>query len=388
MESYPLTFSSWGNEELEALQRVIRSGQFTMGQEVKRFEEAFAEKFGHRYAVMVNSGSSANLLAVSALKYSKKYFLPEGSEVIVPALAWSTTYAPLFQMGLKIKVVDIDLESLNANIASVESAITPQTKMVVGVSILGNPSPLPELKKICEAHNLILMEDNCESLGAKISGKYSGTFGLLSTCSFFYAHHISTMEGGMVATNEQEIYELLLCLRAHGWTKNLPETSLINPEKQDSFNEAYRFLLPGYNFRPLEFSGAAGFEQLKKFDHMAQVRRKNWLHFREIIGSDTRFIFQKENGEASPYCFTFIVKEESGMKREKVLERLRENNIEFRMITGGNVMQHEYAKKLGIQVAGKLKNVEMVHNQGFFIGNGAVDLRKKIDHLAKVIKNL
>ena len=173
-----------------------------------------------KYSLMTNSGSSANLLAIASLFYRKKNPLKRGDEVIVPSIAWATTYAPLQQYGLKLKILDVDFDTLNVSPQTLSKAITNKTKLVVAVSILGNPCKLDQFKKICDQKKVILIEDNCESLAAKIKNKYTGTFGILNTMSFFYSHHISTIEGGMVSTNDKEIYNILLSLRAHGWTRD------------------------------------------------------------------------------------------------------------------------------------------------------------------------
>lgn len=385
--TYPLSFSSWGPEELQALQSVIASEQFTMGPRVAEFETAFARHFGHKHCVMVNSGSSANLIAVASLFHRKKNGLKRGDEVIVPALAWATTYSPLWQYGLNMKVVDVDRRTLNIDMEAVKKAITPRTRMIMAVSILGNPAPLKELRQLCDDRGLILFEDNCESLGAKLDGIPTGRFGDVATCSFFYAHHISTMEGGMVLTDDGETHELARSLRAHGWTRDLPDSGHLFERGSDGFNEAYRFLLPGYNVRPLEFSGATGVCQLRKLDQMIEARRENARYFIEKMAGDTRYQLQLEHGESSWYCFTVVVNPESGMNRHEVLSRLRDMRIDFRMITGGNVMRHEYAAQMGLEAIGTLSAANLIHDYGFFVGNAPFPIFEKIDAFVKTLKD-
>ena len=237
---YPLTSDTWGCEELAAIKDVMDSNQYTMGREVRKFEINFAEYFKTKYAVMVNSGSSANLLAVASLFYKKDNFLKKGDEVIVPAISWSTTYYPLQQYGLKLKFVDIDKETLNFKLSSLKRAISPKTKLIFAVNVLGNSNEFQEINKMIEKKNIILLEDNCEALGAKYKGRFTGTFGLMGTNSFFFSHHISTMEGGMINTDDEELYHILLSLRAHGWTRNLPKTNLITGTKSEfPFEESF-----------------------------------------------------------------------------------------------------------------------------------------------------
>ena len=270
---YKLCDNPWDNEELSAIQSVIDSDMYTMGKKVAEYEKKFAEKFGTKYAVMVNSGSTANLLAIASLVYSGR--LERGSEIIVPAVSWSTTYAPLEQYGMKLIFVDINRNTLNLDIDAVRHAITDKTKMIFAVNLLGNSNEYDELLEICDKSNIILIEDNCESLGAKYKGKYLGTIGLIGTFSTFYSHHICTMEGGMVVTKDKELYEYMLAIRAHGWTRNLPEDSIIYEKNKEAFYESFNFIVPGFNLRPLEMEGAIGIKQLQKVDKMIDNRRSN-----------------------------------------------------------------------------------------------------------------
>src|SRR5688500_18192614 len=192
---YDLASSTWDDEERRVIQRVFDEGRVTMGPSVRQFEEAFAAKFGMQHAVMVNSGSSANLVAVAALCHRRHRPLQRGDEVIVPAISWSTTYHPLQQYGFKLRFVDVELETLNMDVSRLEAALTPRTRMVVAVNILGNPAALDVMRVFCDTHDLVLFEDNCESMGSTLGGRYCGTFGHVNTFSTFYSHQISTMEG-------------------------------------------------------------------------------------------------------------------------------------------------------------------------------------------------
>src|SRR5438067_5679038 len=195
---YPLSISTWDGQELEAIQSVCDSGRFTMGERVRLFEREFASFFGSQYAVMVNSGSSANLLAVASQFFVKNNPLRRGDEVLVPAVSWSTTYHPLQQYGLTLKFVDVDLETLNIDTDLLESAITPKTRAIFAVNLLGNPNRFDRVMQICQKYDLILLEDNCESMGARFQNRFAGTFGRCGTFSTFFSHHICTMEGGLV----------------------------------------------------------------------------------------------------------------------------------------------------------------------------------------------
>jgi len=383
---YDLTAPTWGEEELEAIQRVIRRGQFTMAGEVAEFEREFAQYFGMKHGVMVNSGSSADLIATAALFYKRQRPLQRGDEAIVPAISWSTTYSPLQQYGLKLRFVDVDLDTLNMNVSQLESALTPRTKLIVAVSILGNPAALDEIRSFADKHGLYLLEDNCESADAELNGRKTGTFGQVNTFSFFYSHHVSTMEGGMVLTDDEELMHLLRSLRAHGWTRDVPkETSLFTRKDSDHF-EAYRFILPGYNVRPLEISAAAGREQLKKLPAMTAQRRKNLALFQRLFAADRRFILQREHGKSSSFSFTVILNPEMNIDRDKVFAALREADIGFRMITGGCFPNHDAIRYFDHELVGDLRNARLAHNQGFFVGNFPVDITPQITRLREVLE--
>ena len=384
---YDLAYSTFSKEEKEALYSVIESDMYSMGKRVKEFEEAFASYFGAKYALMVNSGSSANLIATASLFFKKENHLKAGDEVIVPCISWATTYYPLHQYGLKLKFVDIDLETLNYDIEELKKAISPDTKMVVAVSILGNPCYFDEISKICKERDIILFEDNCESMGAKFDGKYTGTFGDINTFSTFFSHHISTMEGGVILTDDYELYSLGKSLRNHGWTRDQDEDSEIFEKRDDDFFEAYRFILPGYNVRPTEMQGALGLEQIKKLDKFLEIRQANAKYFVEKFKDDKRFIIQKEVGQSSWFSFTMILSKEFTDSREKVLKKLKDADINYRIITGGNILKHDVAKYFDKEVT-KRENADYAHDNGFFIGNAPIDLTKEIDYLFETLREI
>jgi CDP-4-dehydro-6-deoxyglucose reductase, E1 len=387
VSKYDLALSTFYAEEKKAIYEVVESDRFTMDKRVLNFEKEFAQHFGVKYAVMVNSGSSANLVAVASLFYRSKDSLKAGDEVIVPCISWATTFYPLHQYGLKMKFVDVNLRTLNYDIDELKKAVTKKTKMIVAVSILGNPCQFDEIIKICEENNIILLEDNCESMGAKFNGKYTGTFGLLNTFSTFFSHHISTMEGGLILTDDYELFCLLKSLRNHGWTRGQDENSPIFQKGGNDFFEAYRFILPGYNVRPTEIQGALGSVQLKKLDNFVKIRRNNAKYFTDIFKDDKRFIIQKETGESSWFSFTMIVNPESDIKREEVLQKLKNANIDHRIITGGNFLRHDVIKYID-HIETKSTNADIAHYNGFFVGNFPVDIRKQIDYLYETLKGV
>lgn len=382
---YELAADTWGREERAAIERVLASGRYTMGAEVAAFEEAFAAYHGRKYAVMTNSGSSANLLGVAALFYKRDRPLRRGDEIIVPAISWATTYHPLQQYGLRLKIVDVELDTLNIDTNQLERALGAKTRAIVGVSILGNPAALDVMRAFADRHGLYFFEDNCESMDAELDGRKAGTFGDLSTFSLFFSHHVSTMEGGMVTTNDRELYELVKSMRAHGWVRDLPADSVLYRRSDDDFGEAYRFILPGYNVRPLEMSGAVGRTQLAKLPAMTAARRKNWRLFQQRFTGDDRFVIQRENGRGSAFCFTIVLAPGRRLDRTRIFDALRHADIGFRMITGGCIARHDVIRHYDYETVDDLPNACLAHDRGFFVGNHPFDLALQIERLREVL---
>jgi len=387
---FPLAFDSWDNDEKDAINEVVKTGNFTMGTKVKEFESSFSEYISSKYSLMVNSGSSANLLMIASLFYTsdKNKKLKRGDEVIVPAISWSTTYYPLYQYGLKLKFVDIDIETLNFDLRKLKDAVSEKTKVICAVNLLGNPNDFDVIKAIIKNYNIILLEDNCESLGAEFKNKKTGTIGLLGTFSFFFSHHISTMEGGMVVTDDEELYHILLCLRSHGWTRNLPDTNLIVNKKLDNaFEESFNFILPGYNLRPLEMSGAVGSKQLKKFPIFLKQRKKNAEIFLEVMKDNFNIMTQKETGSSSWFGFSIVIRPNSGLNRSDLVTRLEKIGFECRPIVAGNFANKKVVDYFDKEVHGNLENANWVNNNGLFIGNHHINMTEPFKELKKLLLN-
>lgn len=387
INSYPLATSTWDEKELNAIQSVIDKDIFTMGDSVKKFEEDFAKFLNKKYCVMVSSGSTANLIATAALFYTKNPKLKRGDEVIVPAVSWSTTYFPLQQYGLKLKFVDIDLETLNYDLDALASAISDNTKMIMAVNLLGNPNDFEKINKIIEDKDIFIFEDNCESMGAEYKGKQAGTFGLMGTFSTFFSHHMATMEGGFVTTDDEELYHILLSMRAHGWTRNLPKENLVSNKSDDWFEESFRFVLPGYNVRPVEMSGAIGIEQLKKLPQFLAQRRENAKLFIKLFKDHPDFMIQKDIDNSSWFGFSLIIKATSNIKRKNIINKLQAAKIDCRPIVTGNFTRNEVMKYFDYEIHDELKNADYLHDNGFFVGNSQVSLHDEILLLAEVLKS-
>ena len=388
MIKYPLASSTWDEKEIEAINGVIAKDMYTMGEGVKQFEDDFAKFVNSKYAVMVNSGSSANLIAVAAMFYTKNPKLKRGDEVIVPAVSWSTTYYPLYQYGLKLKFVDVDLHTLNFDLEQLKLAVTENTKMILAVNLLGNPNNFDENNEIIGTRNIILMEDNCESMGAEFKGKQTGTFGLVGTFSTFFSHHMATMEGGLIVTDDEEMYHVMVCLRAHGWTRHLPKENKISNKSDNWFEESFRFLLPGYNVRPVEMSGVIGVEQLKKLPSFLDQRRKNAELFVSLFKDNKDFYIQKDIDNSSWFGFSFIIKPESKLNRSDIVKALEENHIDCRPIVTGDFTKNEVLKYFDCEIFGEMKNAQYLDKNGFFVGNHQIDLTEEIKHLHRVLTSL
>lgn len=390
MANYALASSTWDDNEYSAIQRVIESDMFTMGKKVAQYEKDFAEFFGSKYALMVSSGSTANLLMIASLFFTKNESLKlkRGDEIIVPAVSWSTTYFPLQQYGLKVKFVDIDRQTLNMDLNKLEAAITDNTRAILSVNLLGNPNDYIRMNEIIAGRDIFVLEDNCESMGATVDGKQAGTFGVMGTYSSFFSHHIATMEGGCVVTDDEELYHILLCIRAHGWTRNLPKFNKVSGKKSDDpFEESFKFLLPGYNVRPLEMSGALGIEQLKKLPRFIETRRENAKLFQSLFANHPFIDIQQETGSSSWFGFSLILNEKAPYNRAELVKLLIENGIECRPIVTGNFLKNkEVLKYFDYEVSGSLDAAEYLDEHGLFVGNHQNDIEKEIKLLNQILK--
>ena len=371
---YELASTTWDESEIQAMQSIIQSGKFTMGDKVREFEKCFAAHVGANHAVMVNSGSSANLVLINALKYHSRFKLEPEDEIIVPAVSWSTTYYPVTQSGFVLRFVDVDRKTLNIDLSQIEAAITSKTKAIFAVNLLGNPVDWEALNKIADKNNLILLEDNCESLGGILNGKSLGTFGLGGTFSTFFSHHMSTMEGGVVCTDDEELMQIMKSLRAHGWTRDLPSQNHVFNKTGATWDDHFRFVLPGFNLRPLEIEAAIGLEQLKKLDGFVNVRRSNAKLFSDLMSEFKEIEIQAETGESSWFGFSMILTGNLRGKRQTLVDILAETGIESRPIVAGNFTKNPVISHLPHTIYGDLAEADEIHLNGLFVGNHHFDL--------------
>lgn len=391
---YPSAFSSWHptglSEETMAIARVMRSGQLTMGPEVAAFEREFADFHGRKHGIMVNSGSSANLVAVACLFHLRRNPLRRdddemrGRYALVPALAWSTTYAPLVQHGLKLRVADCDA-TWNAEPAIMGQ---PMPRVAVICSILGNPCYGGQWRAAADHAGAFLIEDNCESFGAKcfhpnIGRTLCGKFGHLSTFSFFWSHQISAIEGGMILTDDEEMANLCRILRAHGWTRDVWHDPQGDPAAPPRFELEYEFTHFGYNVRPLEMHAAIAREQLKKAEAHQEARRRNASIFREMVGEHLPILHPVINGVTNPFGLHFRCDYKED--RPYLVEALRANGIDCRLPTGGSLRLHPYGSAVAAQ---QTPFADMIHQAGLFLGNAPFDISDKIEKAVKVMRSV
>jgi CDP-6-deoxy-D-xylo-4-hexulose-3-dehydrase len=389
MTNYPLGFNTWTKKELDAATKVLKSGYFTMGKVTKEFEKKFANKFNSKYATMVNSGSSANLLMLAILKnFSGIIKKRKNPNILAPVIGWSTSYYPIHQNGFQINFVDIDLKSLNININEIEKKIDENTVAILAINLLGNPCNFKEIKKIAKKYNLIIIEDNCESMGAKFENKYCGTHGLMGTHSLFFSHHIQTMEGGVILTDNKDIDNYLKSLRAHGWCRELPNKNKLYKKSNNNFIDSFVFITPGYSLRPLEIESAVGLVQLERLNSFIKLRNNNAKTFQNLFENKDwcQIQIQEKNSISSWYGFNLVLKGQLENQREKIIKKLLKNNIEVRPTMTGNFLNNPVIKYLNHTAKGTFKNAEIVDKNGFFVGNYPKDLNRQLNILYKLIE--
>lgn len=391
---YPLATNSWGQEEIDAAKKVLYSGKCTMGDLVKDFEQQFSNYFGAKYAIMCNSGSSANLLCLSSLLYRKNGpRLTKGDEILVPGLSWPTTFYPISQIGCSMRFIDIDLNTLNIDISKIENAITEKTKAIFAVNILGNPCDFSKLIDLCNKYNLILLEDNCESMSAQYNNKYCGTFGLMGTYSGYFSHHINTIESGIITTDDEELYQILYSLRSHGWTRGLPDINHICNKTGDPFIDSYNFILPGYNFRPTELNAAIGIEQIKKLNNFIKIRRNNLDIFITQLNERnlTPYIIPQTilpNAISSSFGFPIILNDKLRNNRTIVSNKLIEMGIECRPIVAGNFTRNSVIQYLNYSISNSLEMTDRADKDGLFIGNNPQNLTTEITYFFDTVESI
>ena len=391
---YLLLEKGFSKNDLEAGCKILRSGNITMNLETRKFEDAFAKKLKVKYAVMTNSGSSANLLSTyAACNPLRKNRFKRGDEVVAPVLCWPTSLWPLYQAGLKIKFVDINPKNLNVDADKLISAITNKTKVILLVNILGTSSNNQKIKNFAKKKKIIILEDNCEGLGAKLNNKYLGTYGDFGTFSFFYSHQISSGEGGMIVCHNKNDYEILISLRSHGWSRsNNIKEYFRNAKKYPKLDPRYIFINQGFNLRPTDIQATIGLNQFKRLDKFIKIRSENKKKIVDSIKSDSRwnnqFTFAEVPQNIFPSYMGLPILLNRNMNRDikmKLLHHLESKGVETRPILTGNFLNQPSIKLFGIAKKKlKFKGVQTIEDLGFLIGLHTRKITK--EHL-NLIKN-
>lgn len=368
----PLMVPSYDWKEVCEAIDCLLGAQVTMGEKVKQFESMFAEYIGVRFATMVNSGSSANLLALSILTnplLEKK--LKPGDEVITPAVTWATTVFPIINCALVPVLVDVDLETFNINTEEIKRAITDKTRAIMPVHLLGNPCEMDKIMNIAKEYNLYVIEDACEAHGAEFKGQKVGSFGDLATFSFFFSHHLSTIEGGMVLTNNEELAELAKASRVFGWIRDLKNKDKIAQEYED-IDPRYLFVNTGFNFRPTEIQGAFGIHQIVKLNKFIEIRRENAEFWSENLKRYQRYLLlhaEREDTKHVWFGYPITVNHNAPFNRKELVGFLEKKGVETRPIMSGNFAEQPAMRLFSHRKVGDLPNSRIIMRNSFFFGN-------------------
>jgi CDP-6-deoxy-D-xylo-4-hexulose-3-dehydrase len=384
----PLNVPSYDWEEAyEAIDSLLTTW-VTMGKKVQTFERMFAEFIGVKNAVMVNSGSSANLVALSVLtNRAIRNSIKRNDEVITPAVTWSTTLFPIINIGAIPVLVDVDPETFTIDTDEVEKAITHKTKAIMPVHLLGNPCDMKKIMEIAEDHNLFVIEDACEAHGAEFEGKKVGGFGDLATFSFFFSHHISTIEGGMVVANNEKYAELAKSLRAHGWIRELENKEKI-AETYKGIDKRFLFINVGFNVRPTEIQGAFGIHQIKKLDGFIKIRRDNakyWTKKLKIYSDYLAIPEDKKDVKHVWFGYPITVKFGAPFTREELVNFLEAKGIETRPIMAGNIVEQPVMKSFRYRKVGDLKNSRIIMRRSFFFADHHAIGKKEREYIVNCI---
>lgn len=383
MRPVKLAEETISHEELEQLSDWMLAGnRLTKAEQTVAFELEFADWMGSRHAVYVNSGSSANLLMIAALKEAGKL---RNNKAIAAAVSWVTTVSPLLQLGFDVQLCDCDKNSLGLDLNHLEDLCRKDAPAIlILVHVLGHATNMDAICEICDRYGVILLEDSCEALGSTYKARKLGTIGTAGSFSFYYGHHISTIEGGMVVTNDADLHQLMLSLRSHGWSRDLaPEVrqSLARANDVDEFRNLYTFYYAGYNLRSTDLQAFLGRSQLKKLDMIVERRKANFELYRQAL---PQYFCQSGDTETlSSFAYgTFIE------NRLETYQQLASQHIECRPLICGNIGRHPFWLRNGPQDA--LTNADKVHDYGIYLPNhhllNDADIARVADVFARVAR--
>ncbi len=368
----PLNTPSYGAEEVCEVLDSLLSTFVTMGKKVSDFEKAWGEYLGIKNVVMVNSGSTANLLALSLLSNPAiKNPLRPGDEVVVPAVAWSTDFFPVLNVGCTPVLVDVDIETFNMNIDQLKAAISPKTRAILAVHLLGNPAAMDEINEIAQEKNLYVIEDSCEAHGATLNDKKVGTIGDIGIFSFFFSHHITTIEGGALVTDNDEWADIARSLRAHGWARDRADYKTV-AAANTGIDPRFLFVNTGFNVRPTDLQGGFGLQQLKRLENNIKIRRDNVSYWKSKLEPYSEWVLLHEERPGTRHVwfgYPITVRPNAPFAREKLTKWLESRGIETRPIMTGNMAEQPAMRFLSHKIIGNLENSRSIHRNSFFFGN-------------------
>ena len=384
------TFFEENKTKVALKEFIAEANVLTMGKQCKLFESNFSKNQERKHCCFVNSGSSANLILLQSLINLGR--LKIGDKIAFSSLTWSTNVMPIIQLGLKPIPIDVELDTLNICSKKLEQTCENENiKCLFITNLLGFSSDLDKIETYCSLNNIILLEDNCESLGSVLKGKKLGNFGLASTTSFFVGHHLSTIEGGSVLTNDKELHDMLMITRAHGWSRNIDsnlQTELLKKHKVDIFYNKYSFYELGYNLRPTEINGFLGNNQLAYLDLMISKRQENYFLYQHASEKNPN-ILPLNIGHmdlVSNFAFPLVFKSKDLAISYRNI--FISNEIEIRPIVGGNITQQPFFIKY-FGESYRMPNAELIHKQGFYIPNNpeltSSELKTITDNISKVL---
>jgi dTDP-4-amino-4,6-dideoxygalactose transaminase len=381
---YPLLEKGLSDDDLNKGINVLKTGFITMNKETEKFEKEFSKAVKSKYSLMVNSGSSANLLAAfAACNPLRKNQFKIGDEALIPALCWSTSLWPLVQTGLIPKFIDANPDTLNVNADEVIKKITKKTKVIMLVNVLGISTDIKKITNYAKKRNIIVIEDNCEALGAKFQNKYLGTYGDFGTYSFFYSHQITCGEGGMIVCNNKDDYKILLSLRSHGWSrgKNVYQE---NAKKYPNLDPRYIFINSGFNLRPTDIQAAIGRNQLKRLNTFKKIRKENKIKIVNKLKKDSRwnsqfnFVKYSKKIDASYMVLPILLNEKFKTRKKQFIETIETLGLETRPIISGSFLNQPSAKLYKLNPKNeKFEGAQKIQDLGFVIGLHTVKISNR-----------
>ncbi|BFT94823.1 MAG: DegT/DnrJ/EryC1/StrS aminotransferase family protein [Minisyncoccus archaeiphilus] len=379
------SFYNEGETKKRLADFILNTEILSMNEQCARFESSFAEKQGRKYAIFVSNGSAANLLLIQSLLNLGR--IKKGDNVGFSSLTWATNVMPLIQLGLNPVPLDCSIETLNISPAEVEKSIG-RIKALFLTNVLGFCDNIANIKDICEKNNILLIEDNCEALGSKFGGELLGNFGAASTFSFFIGHHLSTIEGGMICTDDEELRDMLVMARAHGWDRNLSsekQKKIRDSHGVDDFYAKYTFYDLAFNVRPCEINGFLGNIQIDYWDEIVNKRQDNFRAFHEAVNTNSDFFSLEVShmGLVSNFAMPVICKDVSLLG--VYLKRFMEAGVEIRPVIAGNILEQPFFKKY-INSVVNCHNSNLIHRQGFYFGNNPEMTSEEIGLLCNLLK--